>query len=161
MATNVHYKLITARGIAWPLAIAAAAAAALPFFSGLPLPSLSRPGVTPNPRPGVERFTQEVAIPNVARGCRWQYTNQADVQIADCGDDSETVRVVFERGKVTEYRVIARQDPSKVPPAGGPAGVAGITTTQPSGPASASSSATARASTSGQAPLRVTPGPTG
>src|SRR5215207_2397189 len=129
MAANVQYRLITARGIAWPLIICAGAA--IPFFSGLPLPSLSRVGAKPSPVPGVERFTQEVNVANVARGCRWQYTNQADVQIADCGDDSETVRIVFERGKVTEYRVIARQDPAK-PPAGGATGaggVAGITTT--------------------------------
>ncbi|HEU5317900.1 MAG TPA: hypothetical protein VFX49_17445, partial [Chloroflexota bacterium] len=138
MATNVRYRLISARGIGWPLVIAAAAAAALPFFSGLPLPSFPRPGARPNPAPGIERFSQEVAVPNVARGCRWQYTNQADVQIADCGDDSETVRVVFERGKVTEYRVIARQDPTKLPPGAPPGGVAGITTTQPSQSGSAS-----------------------
>ena len=168
MATNLQYRLITARGIAWPLVICAAAAATLPFFAGLPLPSLSRSGAKTNPTPGVERFSQEVYVPNVARGCRWQYTNEADVQIADCGDDSETVRVVFERGKVTEYRVIARQDPNK-PPA---SGVAGITSNQssppspsqsvlPNQPASASSSASSRAAATGQAPLRISPGPNG
>lgn len=137
MAANVQYRLLSARGIAWPLLICIAAAAAVPFVSGFPIPNFPRPGAKPNATSGVERFTQEVYVPNVARGCRWQYTSQADVQIADCGDDTETIRVVFERGKVTEYRVVARQDPSK-PPAGG---VAGITTTQPS--------------------FRITPGPNG
>jgi hypothetical protein len=149
MAMNVHYRLITARGlggIAWPLAICAGAFAALPLFSGLPLPSLSRAAAKPVPTPGVERFAQEVYVPNVARGCRWQYSSQADVQIADCGDDGETIRVVFERGRVTEYRVIARQDPSKPPPA--PVSAASL---QPSQPGRSIPN-------QNQAPLRVTGG---
>lgn len=170
MAANVRYRLLSVRGVAWPLLICAGAAAALPFFSGLPLPSLPRLGAKPNPTPGVERFTQEVYVPNVARGCRWQYTSQADVQIADCGDDTETIRVVFEHGKVTEYRVIARQDPSKVPASG----VAGINTTQPSQPGrilpnqgssqtstSTSSLTQSQLLSQTQPPLRVTPGPSG
>ena len=139
---------MSGRGIAWPLVICAGGLAALPFVSGLPLPSLSRaPAATP--APAMERFTQEVYVPNVARGCRWQYTNVADVQIADCGDDSETIRVVLERGKVTEYRLIARQDPNRVPPAAQSlSGVAGISSSQPSQPGRV---------VPNQPPLRVTP----
>ncbi len=130
MAMHLHYRLFTARGVAWPLAICAGAFAALPLFSGLPLPSLSRAAAKPVPTPGVEHYSQEVYVPNVARGCRWQYSSQADVQVADCGDDVEPVRVVFERGRVTEYRVIARQDPSR-PPASPPPSAASLQPSQP------------------------------
>ncbi|MGI8424871.1 MAG: hypothetical protein ACR2NO_12310 [Chloroflexota bacterium] len=115
MANNLHYRLPTTRGIAWPLAICAGAFAALPFVSGLSLPSLSRAPAAARPSPAVLRFTQEVYVPNVSRGCRWQHSNDPAVQIADCGDDSETVRVVFQNGRATEYRLIARQDPSQPP----------------------------------------------
>jgi hypothetical protein len=114
MATNVHYRLLTARGLALPLALCAVAFAALPFVSGLPFPSLGRPPAAP--ATGTQRYTQEVYVPNVARGCRWQFSPDPAVQIADCGDENESVRVVFQNGRATEYRVTARQDPNKLPP---------------------------------------------
>ena len=138
MAINVHYRLLSARGIALPLAVTAGALAVLPYFSGLPLSTLSRTPAAAQPTPGVQRFTQEVYVPNVARGCRWQPSADPAIQIADCGDDSESVRVVFKDGRATEYRLIARQDPNAPPPsaqsAGLTSGVAGVFTLQPSQP---------------------------
>ena len=146
MATNgapVHYTLLTTRGVAWPLAIVAGALAALPFFSGLPVPTGSRaPAVQPTP--GTQRLSQEVQVPNAARGCRWQHSADPAVQIADCGDESESVRVVFQNGRATEYRVTAVQAPNRLPPSG-QSGVAGAVSVLPRNPASNS------------APLRVTP----
>ena len=154
MATNVHYRLLTARGVALPLAICAGAFAALPFLSGLPLPSLGRPPAAAQPTPGAQRFTQEVFVPNVARGCRWQHSPDPAVQIADCGDENESVRVVFQNGRATEYRLIARQDPNRQTAssqASAPmSAVAGIVSSlQPSQPG--------RSVPSGSPPLRVTP----
>ena len=161
MAMDVHYRWLTARGIALPLAICAGAFAALPFFSGLPLPTGSRAPAAAQPTPGPERYTQEVYVPNVARGCRWQHSPDPAVQIADCGDDSESVRVVFKDGRATEYRLIARQDPNKppsaqavqvpqsaqsAPPQSGVAGV--VSVQQPSQPG--------RSVPNNAAPLRVT-----
>ena len=155
MAMNVHYRLLSARGVALPLAICAGAFAALPFVSGLPLPNLGRaPAAAAQPTPAAQRYTQEVVVPNVARGCRWQHSPDPAVQIADCGDESEAVRVVFQNGRATEYRITARQDPSRLPAsaqAGAPqSGVAGVVSvqqpSQPSRPVPSSSAP----------PLRVT-----
>jgi hypothetical protein len=153
MATNVHYRLLTARGVALPLALCAGAFAALPFLSGLPLPNFGRAPAAPTP--GAQRFTQEVFVPNVARGCRWQHSPDPAVQIADCGDENESVRVVFQNGHATEYRLIARQDPNRPPstaqtsaPLSAVAGI--VSNQQPSQPG--------RAIPSGSPPLRVTPG---
>jgi hypothetical protein len=136
MAINVHYRLLSARGLALPLAVTAGALAALPFFSGLPLATPGRAPAAAQPTPGVQRFTQEVYVPNVARGCRWQHSADPAIQIADCGDDAESVRVVFKDGRATEYRLIARPDPN-APPTGqtaqsgvGTSGVAGIVSVQ-------------------------------
>ena len=155
MATNVtgvHYRLLSVRGLALPLAICAGAFAALPLFSGLPIPSGSPAPAAAQPTPGVQRFAQEVFVPNAARGCRWQHSPDPAVQIADCGDENESVRVVFQGGRATEYRLVAKQDPnrpSNSTHAAAQSGVAGIVSVQqPSQPG--------RAVPNGGAPLRVT-----
>jgi len=121
---NVRYRLLTVRGVALPLAICAGAVAALPFFSGLPLPSAGRAPAAAPPAPGVQRLTHAVVVSNVsnvAGGCRWQPSPDPAVQIADCGDERSTVRVVFEQGRVTQYRLNVIQSSSAAP---APAGVA-------------------------------------
>jgi hypothetical protein len=113
MATSIHYKATTLRSLGWPVAIVAVAAAVVPWFSGLT--HTVRGAETSRPDAGHAAYTREVLVANPARGCRWQYTTQAEVQIADCGDESESVRLVFERGQVTEYRIVAKQDPNAAP----------------------------------------------
>ena len=116
-AANLRYRLLTARGIAFPMVVVASAFAALPLFGGLSQLSGSRVPAAAAPTPGTQRHTQEVFVSNVARGCRWQHSPDPAVQIADCGDENESVRVVFRDGRATEYRVIARPDPNRTPAA--------------------------------------------
>ena len=152
-AAHVRYRLLTMRGLALPLAVVAGAFAVLPLVGGLPIPGASRAPAAAQPTPGVQRYTQEVYVTNVARGCRWQHSPDPAVQIADCGDENEAVRVVFQNGRATEYRITARQDPNRLPvnaQAGAPqSGVAGVVSVQqPSQPS--------RPVPSSSAPLRVT-----
>ncbi|HET7768317.1 MAG TPA: hypothetical protein VFN74_06040 [Chloroflexota bacterium] len=171
MAMNaVRYRLLSARGIALPLALVAGALAALPFVSGLPALSGSRAPAAAQPTPGIQRHTQEVYVTNSARGCRWQHSPDPAVQIADCGDENESVRVVFKDGRATEYRVMARQDPNKTPAAAqtsqAMSAVLGAVSSQPNQPNQASqpsqpgrilpNSGSTNTTGSG-APLRVTP----
>ena len=149
---QVRYRVAGGRSAALPLALSAAGLAALPFIAGLPLPSVSRAPApaAPTAASGPQRFSQEVYVSNVGRGCRWQPSSDPLVQIADCGDDAENVRVVFRDGQVTEYRVIARQDPTRAAASSAPAGLAAPTASaqQPSQPG--------RSIPSSGAPLRVT-----
>ena len=170
MATNltsVHYRLLSVRGLALPLAIVAGAFAALPFFSGLPIPSGSSAPAAAQPTPATQRYTQEVYVANSARGCRWQHSPDPAVQIADCGDENESVRVVFKDGRATEYRVVARLDPKAAASAQTSqpmSAVLGAVSNQPS-PATQPSqpgrilpnSGSTASSTGSGAPLRVTP----
>ena len=110
---SVRYTVLGSRGIAWPLAIFTGALAVLPFVSGLPLPSVSRAPEPPPASPGVRRFSQEVYVDNIIRGCRWQPSSDPTVQIADCGDELEGVRVVFKDGQITEYRIAAKPNPAR------------------------------------------------
>jgi hypothetical protein len=128
MATTIHYKTTTLRNLAWPAAIVAAAAVAVPWFGGLQ--HSVRGAESSRPSAGHQSYVREVLVANPSRGCRWQYTTVADVQIADCGDEAESVRLVFERDRVTEYRITPRQDPNAPPKAA--AGTNSITS-QPGG----------------------------
>src|SRR5688572_1737556 len=110
---NVRYRLLTVGGVALPLAICVGAVAALTLFGGLPLARVGRAPAAAQSTPAAQRYTQEVLVPNVARGCRWQYSPDPAVQISDCGDANESVRVVFQNGRASESRLIVRQDPSK------------------------------------------------
>jgi hypothetical protein len=121
------------RDVGWPLAICAGALAAVPLFTGLPLPSLGRVPAPPAAPPAVRRSVQEVYVANAARGCRWQTSTDPAVQIADCGDETDAVRVVFRDGQVAEYRVVARQDPSRSTAAAQNASLA-VSVQQPSQP---------------------------
>ena len=160
-AARVSYRLLTVRGLALPLALIAGAFAALPLIGGLPVPSVGRAPAAAQATPGIQRYTQEVYVTNAARGCRWQHSPDPAVQIADCGDENESVRVVFQNGHATEYRVTARPDPNKPPSSAQNAqsaqsaqsGVAGIVSVQqPSQPGRSVPN-----TTSNSAPLRVTP----
>ena|SRR5687767_3069214 len=136
-ALQYRYRLSGGRSAVLPLAICASGLAALPFLAGLPLPSVSRapaPAAPPTAASGVQRYSQEVYVANVGRGCRWQPSSDPLVQIADCGDDGENVRVVFREGQVTEYRVIARQDPTRASAAGQAAAPPTVSAQQPSQP---------------------------
>lgn len=145
---NVRYMLLSARGIAWPLAICTGALAALPFVSGLPLAIPTRPPETAPSSQSVQRYSREVYVANAVRGCRWQHSNDPLVQIADCGDEGESVRVIFHDGRISEYRVTARRDPLLPVPAG--QGTSGSTASaqQPSQPGRV---------LPGAVPIRVTP----
>jgi hypothetical protein len=101
-APDVQYRLLTARGIGWPLAICAGARATVPLFGGLSLPVLGRAPVPPAGPTSPSRITEEVYVSNVARGCRWPPSSDPGVQIADCGDESDSGRVVFRDGRATE-----------------------------------------------------------
>ena len=148
---NVRYTVLGARGLAWPVAIFTGALAALPFVSGLPLPTISRaPEPPPSASPSVRRLAQEVYVANVMRGCRWQPSSDPAVQIADCGDESEAVRVVFRDGQITEYRLTARQDPSRIAPTGQVTATNSVAAQQPSQPGRLVPSTT-------NIPIRVTP----
>ena len=161
-AGHVHYRLLSARGIALPLALVAGAFAALPLIGGLPLPSLSRAPAAAQPTAAMQRYTQEVVVSNAARGCRWAHSPDPTVQIADCGDENESVRVVFKDGRAPEYRVMARQDPNR-----GSTGAAGQSTQPMSAVLGTVSSQPNQPSQPGRilpnsgsgngAPLRVTP----
>jgi hypothetical protein len=157
--TSVHYRLLSARGLALPLAVVAGALAALPFVSGLPMPGGSRAPAAAQPAPAIQRYSQEVFVTNAARGCRWQHSPDPTVQIADCGDENESVRIVFQGGRTTEYRVTARQDPNKVAGAAAAhnnqamSAVLGATSSQPSQPGRI----LPNSGSSSGAPLRVSP----
>ena len=131
-ALQYRYRIGGGRSAVLPLGLSAAGLVALPFLAGLPLPGVSRaPAPAAPPAAVPQRFSQEVFVTNVARGCRWQASSDPRVQIADCGDESESVRVVFSDGQVAEYRVTLRQDPAHAP---GTAAAPAVSAQQPSQP---------------------------
>ena len=115
MAALVHYRFPTAGALIGALGLGVVALGAAAFVSGVRLPLPSRAPATP--AEGTTRYQHEVLVKNASRGCRWQYTADPSSQTAECGDESENVRVVFHNGEVTEYRISARTDPNARPTA--------------------------------------------
>jgi len=109
MAVTIRYQWPGVRGIGLPLAVTAVGAlAAFALFGGLPSAMASRAADAREAAPAVSRYSHEVSVTSLTRGCRWEYSADPDVQVANCGDDTDAVRVVFHRGRVTEYRLSAR-----------------------------------------------------
>ena len=106
----------------WPAAVTAVALAVLALATGghiaLPQRAASQAAV---PAPASAVRETEVVVSAGPAVCRWQPPVSAAVQIADCGDERSSVRVVFEQGRVTQYRLNVIQSSSGAP---APSGVA-------------------------------------
>jgi hypothetical protein len=130
MAALIHYRFPAARALIGPLALGVVALGAAAFVSGIHPPIPSRASVSP--AKDAVRYQYEVTVKNVGRGCRWQYTADPNAQTAECGDETENVRVVFHDGQVTEYRIVPRLDPAaKATPGTTPAAVRSLLTGTP------------------------------
>jgi hypothetical protein len=60
----------------------------------------------------VVRYEREIYLANPRQGCRWQPSQDASIQVLDCGDERDSLRVVFDSGRVTEYHVVVKVDPN-------------------------------------------------
>ena len=110
MAALINYRLPAARSLVGPLALGVVALGAAALVGGVRPSLLSHaPAASTNE---ITRYQHEVLVKNAGRGCRWQYTADPASQTAECGDETENVRVVFRNGQVTEYRISARTDPN-------------------------------------------------
>jgi hypothetical protein len=105
----------------------------------------------------VVRYEHEVVVQSLRQGCRWQPFDDPAIQVADCGDERDPVRLVFQGGKVTEYRIVVRLDPQRPSPT--PAAPFATRTALSAAGVANTASAAARSTTPGAAPPNPTTTP--
>ena len=113
--TPVRSRPPVVQAALWTAAGAAFAVVATFTYLGTGLSTSASRTPAATPSAYVARYDYEVLLQDARRGCRWDSGASKDgLQVAECGSERETVRIVFDSsGRVTEYRLNAKQDPSR------------------------------------------------
>ena len=116
LPVRVRSSGLSSRAVLWSVGLVALTSAVTFVFGGVSQASLSRAAPPGGRTDSRVRHDYDVYVQDGRRGCRWETPQQGTAQVAVCGDDRESVRVVFDGDRVTEYRVHVHPDPTYATP---------------------------------------------